>query len=270
MAERAANVFERLFSLAGKTALVTGASGGIGRALAVALAEAGATVALHGRKTQELDETRRQVEAAGGKAFPFAADLKEVEPNRKLVDDVRRATGRLDVLVNCAGMNRRAPLAEATSDDFDTIMAVNLRSAFLLCQAAHPIMKSQGGGKIVNIGSLTSLWGVGGVGVYGMSKMGIASLTRTLAAEWARDNIQVNCLAPGFIMTPLTAQGLWGHPVRRKWILDRVPARRPGTPQDLIGTTLLMASPASDFMTGQVIAVDGGFLAGGWWEPDER
>jgi NAD(P)-dependent dehydrogenase (short-subunit alcohol dehydrogenase family) len=264
------SILDRLFSLHGKTALVTGASGGIGRTLAVALAEAGATVAIHGRKTDELEETRRQIQFAGGTGLPFTAELRDVEPNRKLIDDVRRATGRLDVLVNCAGMNRRAPLAEATADDFDTIMAVNLRSAFLLCQAAHPIMKAQGGGKIVNVGSLTSLWGVGGVGVYGMSKMGMASLTRTLAAEWARDNIQVNCLAPGFIMTPLTEKGLWQDPVRRKWILDRVPARRPGTPQDMVGTTLLLSSAASDFLTGQVIAVDGGFLAGGWWEPDER
>jgi len=263
-------ILDRLFSLRGKTALVTGASGGIGRALAVALAEAGATVAIQGRKAEELDETRRQIDSAGGKALPLEADLREEEPNRQLVADVHGATGRLDVLVNCAGMNRRAPLAEATSDDFDTILDVNLRSPFLLCQAAYPVMKGQGAGKIINVGSLTSDYGLGGVGVYGMSKMGIYSLTRTLAVEWARDNIQVNCLAPGFIMTPLTEKGLWGDPVRRKWILDRVPAKRPGTPQDLVGTTLLLASKASDFLTGQLITVDGGFLAGGWWEPDER
>src|SRR5205814_1258304 len=195
----AGSIFHRLFSLRGKTALVTGASGGIGRAVAVGLAEAGATVAVHGRKQQELAETSRPRDKAGGKAVPFAADLRDVEPNATLIADVHRATGRLDVLVNCAGMNRRAPLAEASADDFDAIMAVNLRSAFLLCRAAHPLMKAQGGGKVVNIGSLTSLWGVGGVGVYGMSKMGMASLTRTLAVESARDNIQVNCIAPRFI-----------------------------------------------------------------------
>jgi NAD(P)-dependent dehydrogenase (short-subunit alcohol dehydrogenase family) len=266
----AGSIFERLFSLRGKTALVTGASGGIGRAIAAGLAEAGATLAIHGRKAQELEETRRLIEKAGAKAIAFAADLHDVAPNQKLIADVHRATGRLDVLVNCAGMNRRAPLAEATADDFDTIMAVNLRSAFLLCRAAHPIMKAQGGGKVVNIGSLTSLSGVGGVGVYGMSKMGMASLTRTLAVEWARDNIQVNCIAPGFIKTPLTEQGVWADPVRRKWILDRVPAKSPGTPDDMVATTVLLASAGSDFLTGQVIAIDGGFLAGGWWEPDER
>ena len=261
------SILERLFSLRGKVALVTGASGGIGRALAVGLAQAGAVVAIQGRKPEELEQTRRQIEAAGAKALPFAADLRDIDPNWKLVEDVHRATGRLDVLVNCAGMNRRAPLAEATADDFDTIVAVNLRSAMLLCQAAYPIMKAAGGGKVINIGSLTSDWGLGGVGVYGMSKMGMYSLTRTLAVEWARDNIQVNCIAPGFIMTPLTEKGLWGDPVRRKWILDRVPARRPGEPKDLVAMTLLLASRGSDFLTGQLIAVDGGFLAGGWWEP---
>ena len=270
MSGRGGSILERLFSLGGKVALVTGASGGIGRALAVALAEAGATVAIQGRKTQELEETRRQIEHAGGKALPFASDLKEVEPNRQLVADVRAAAGRLDVLVNCAGMNRRVPLAQAPAEDFDTIVDVNLRSPFLLCQAAHPVMKAQGGGKVVNIGSLTSLWGLGGVGVYGMSKMGMASLTRTLAVEWARDNIQVNCLCPGFIKTPLTEKSVWADPFKSKWILDRVAARRPGKPEDMVGMALLMASAASDFMTGQVIAVDGGALAGGWWEPDER
>jgi 2-deoxy-D-gluconate 3-dehydrogenase len=270
MPETHKRIVDRLFCLDGKVALVTGASGGIGRALAVALADAGAVVAIHGRRTTELEETRRQIENVGGKALLFSADLQEVEPCRRLVADVHRAAGRIDILVNCAGMNRRAPLAEATADDFDTIMDVNLRSAFVLCQAAHPVMKAQGGGKVVNIGSLTSLTGIGGVGVYGMSKMGMASLTRTLAVEWARDNIQVNCIAPGFIKTPLTAQGVWADPVRKKWILERVPAKRAGTAEDTVGTTLLLASPASDFVTGQVIAIDGGFLAGGWWEPDER
>ena len=148
-------------------------------------------------------------------------------------------------------------------------MDVNLRSAFILCQEAHPVMKSQGGGKIVNVGSLTSLIGVGNVAVYGMTKAALAQLTKTLAVEWAKDNIQVNCLAPGFIKTPLTAKGQWADPHISQWILQRVPARRPGTPEDLIGTALLLCSPASDFVTGQVIAVDGGFLAGASWTKDE-
>jgi gluconate 5-dehydrogenase len=263
-------IFDRLFSLTGKSALVTGGSGGIGRALSVALAEAGAAVAVHGRDEQDLEETGRQIEAAGGRAVILRAELADVEACRKLVADTVRELGRLDVLVNCAGTNRRRPLAEATAEDFDYLMAVNLRSAFILCQEARAVMKAHGGGKIINIGSLTTTWGLGGVGVYGMTKSALGHLTKTLAVEWARDNIQVNCLAPGFIMTPLTEKGLWGDEVRRKWILDRVPARRPGEPEDLLGTALLLASRASDFLTGQVITVDGGLLAGGWWEPDER
>ena len=263
-------ILARLFSLQGKAALVTGASGGIGRALAVALAEAGAAVAVHGRDEQDLEETRRQIEGAGGRAVVLRAELADVNACRGLVTGTVSALGRLDILVNCAGANRRKPLAEATAEDFDFLMVVNLRSAFLLCQEAYPVMKSQGGGKVVNIGSLTTTRGLGGVGVYGMSKSAIGNLSKTLAVEWARDNIQVNCLCPGFIMTPLTQEGVWGDDARRRWILNRVPARRPGLPEDLVGTALLLASRASDFLTGQIITVDGGFLAGGWWDADER
>ena len=263
------SVLDRLFSLRGKVALVTGASGGIGRALAVALGGAGAAVGVHGRDDADLEETREQVEAAGSRAVILEADIADVAACRRLVDDAVRQLGRLDVLVNCAGINFRNPLADATEEEFEKIFAVNLRGLFFLCQAARPVMKAQGGGKIVNIGSLTTSWGLGGVGVYGMTKSAVGHLTRTLAVEWAADNIQVNCLAPGFIVTPLTEKALWGDPHRRKWILDRTPARRPGKPEDLVGTLLLLSSPASDFLTGQIITVDGGFLAGGWWKPED-
>ena len=263
------SVIDRLFSLHGKVALVTGASGGIGRALAVALGGAGAAVGVHGRDEADLEETRKQVETAGGRVAVLKADVADVAACRRLVHDAVRQLGRLDVLVNCAGINFRNPLADATEEEFEKIFAVNLRGLFFLCQAARPVMKAQGGGKIVNIGSLTTSWGLGGVGVYGMTKSAVGHLTRTLAVEWAADNIQVNCLAPGFIVTPLTEKALWGDPHRRKWILDRTPARRPGKPEDLVGTLLLLSSPASDFLTGQIITVDGGFLAGGWWKPED-
>lgn len=262
-------ILDQIFSLAGKTALVTGASGGIGRALAVALGGAGAAVGVHGRDDADLEETRRQVEAAGGRAAVLKADVADVADCRRLIDDIVKRLGRLDVLVNCAGINFRSPLSEATEREFDAIFAVNLRGLFFLCQAAHPVMKSQGSGKIINVGSLTTTYGLGGVGVYGMTKSAVGHLTKTLAVEWAADNIQVNCLAPGFIVTPLTEKALWGDAVRRKWILDRTPAKRPGRPEDLVGTLLLFASRASDFLTGQLVTVDGGFLAGGWWKPEE-
>ncbi len=263
------SLIERLFSLEGKTALVTGASGGIGGDLAVALAEAGAFVGLNGTNVEHLQETAKAIEAAGGRSVILPADLRDVEACKKLIEDANTQLGRLDILWNNAGMNRRKRIEEFTLDDYETIMDVNLRSVLFLSQAAHSVMKAQGGGKIGNIGSMTSFVGIGNVGVYGMSKSAIAQFTKTMAIEWARDNIQVNCLAPGFIKTPLTAQGQWADPHISQWILDRVPARRPGTPADLVGTAVWLSAPASDFVTGQIVAVDGGFLAGGSWLKDE-
>ncbi len=260
------DILHRLFSLKGKTALITGAGGGIGRALAIAFAEAGAVIGAHNRSQDALDETIREVERAGGTAIRLGGDLSDPLACAALVADARAALGRLDILVNCAGMNRRKPIAEVTPDDFDTIMAANLRSAFFVSQSAHAVMRLLGGGKIINIGSLTTLMGLGEVSVYGLTKAGLGQLTKTMALEWARDNIQVNCLAPGFIDTPLTHTSIWGDDKRRTWILDRTPAKRPGLPEDLVGVALLLASPASNFITGQTIAIDGGYLAGGWWD----
>ncbi len=257
---------QQLFSLSGKTVLITGSSSGIGAALAVGLAEAGAIVGVHGGSAEKVAETCRQVEAAGGLAFGFTADLTEVEASRQLMADALAKLGRLDILINCAGMNRRKPVDEVTPDDYDTIMAVNLRSIFFLCQAAHPYFKRQGGGKIINISSINSLYGLGTISVYGASKAGLAQLTRVMAVEWAGDNIQVNGIVPGFIRTPLTEGALWGTPHRAEWLYDRIPMRRPGEPEELVGAALLLAGPASNYMTGATITIDGGFLAGGSWE----
>jgi 2-deoxy-D-gluconate 3-dehydrogenase len=261
-------LLEKLFSLTGKTALITGASGGIGTALAVALAQVGATVGVHGLTAAKVEEACRQVEAVGGKASGFVADLAEVAANRQLIADAVVQLGRLDILINCAGMNRRKPVVEVTPDDYDTIMAVNLRSIYFLCQAVQPHMQAQGGGKIININSLNSTFGLGTVSVYGASKAGLAQITRVMAVEWAKDNIQINGIIPGFIRTPLTEGPLWGVEHRSQWLHQRIPLRRPGEPEDLVGATLLLASPASAYITGTTILVDGGFLAGGSWEND--
>ena len=260
------SLLQRLFSLQGKTALITGAGGGIGRVLALALAEAGALVAIHDVDADLLAESSRAVADTGGEAVSFLADLAEVEHCRRLVREVHDSLGRLDVLVNCAGMNRRALIAAVTEDDYETIMAVNLRSIFFLSQAAYPIMRAQGGGKIINIGSLNAFFGLGTVSVYGMTKGAVTQLTRTMAIEWAKDNIQVNCIAPGFMLTPLTETSLWGDEQKRRWLLGRIPMRRPGQPDELVGITLLLAAGASSYLTGQTIVVDGGVLAGGSWE----
>ncbi len=258
----------RLFSLAGKTALVTGASGGIGRALAVGLAEAGATVGLNGRSLDKLQPVCHAIEEAGAKAMILAADLTDVNDCRRLIAEAYARLGRIDVLVNCAGINRRKPIEAVTEDDYEAIMMVDLRSSFFLCQAVYPIMRKQGGGKIINIGSLNSVYGLDTIAVYGAAKAGLAQITRVMAVEWARDNIQVNSIMPGFIMTPLTEQALWQEERRDRWLRARIPARRPGLPEELVGATLLLASNASSYMTGTTVTVDGGFLAGGSWDQD--
>jgi 2-deoxy-D-gluconate 3-dehydrogenase len=257
---------QSLFGLDGKAALVTGASGGIGRELAIGLAAAGASVAVHGRDLEDLEQTRAAIAEAGGKAVVLPADLIDVAACQSLVESTRSQLGRLDMLVNCAGMNRRKPAAEVSADDFDAIVAVNLRSLFFLSQAAHAVMKPQGGGKIVHVASLTSFIGLGTTSVYGATKAAVAQLAKTQAVEWARDNVQVNCLAPGFIRTPLTDASLWSDDRKRAWLLGRIPAKRPGEPRDMVAALLLLCAPGAAYLTGQTIAVDGGVLAGGSWD----
>ncbi len=262
------SLLQRLFSLEGKAALVTGASSGIGRALACGLAEAGAVVGVHGRDQKRVKETCSMIEKIGGKAFPMIADLIEVENCRELIAHAHADLGRLDVLINCAGANRRKPISEVTQDDFDTIVAVNLRSIYFLSQSAYPIMRAQGGGKIVNIGSINIFYGLDTVSIYGLSKGGVGQLTKVMAVEWADDNIQVNCITPGFFLTPLT-ENLFADEEKAQWFRKRIRVRRPGKPEELVGTTLLLSAGASSYITGQNIIVDGGFLAGGSWIHDE-
>lgn len=260
------SILDELFGLAGKTALVTGASGGIGRSLAVGLARAGALVALNGRSVEQLEETKREIEEAGAKCVLLPGDLVDVTSCQKLIADAHGAMGRLDVLVNCAGMNRRKPIEQVSEDDYDTVCNVNLRAPFFLSKAAHPIMRAQGGGKIIQVASLTSTIALGGTSVYGATKAALAQLAKTQAVEWAKDNIQVNCLAPGFIRTPLTDKPLWQDEHKSRWLLGRIPAKRAGTPEEMVAAVIFMAGAGSSYLTGQLITVDGGVLAGGSWE----
>lgn len=253
-----------LFSLTGRVALVTGASGDIGAAIAEGLAAAGAQVALHGRSEQKLARVLERITVIGGEAQLFTADLADLAAHQPLLQAVQSQFGGVDILVNCAGLNRRMPIDAMTPEVYDEIMGANLRGLFFLTQAVIPSMRARGGGKIVNIGSLTSSMGLADVSVYGMTKSALSQLTKTMAIEYATDNIQVNCLCPGFIKTELTVP-LWSSPTRNRWILERTPAQRPGLPEDLVGMSILMASRASDFMTGQTVFVDGGFMAGSQW-----
>jgi len=261
-------LLERLFSLKGKTALITGASGGIGSTLAIAFAEAGATVGVHGRDTDKVQETCRQVEAVGGKAVPLIADLCDVDACRDLIARANSQMGRLDILINNAATNRRKPISEVTQEDFDFITAVNTRAIYFLSQAAQPIMREQGGGKIVHVGSINIFFSLSTVSVYGMTKGAIAQLTKVMAVEWAKDNIQVNCVTPGFMATQLS-KPIWEDPYKANWLRTRIPQHRPAPPEELVGIVLLLSSQASSYITGQNIVVDGGFMAGGSWYPED-
>nr|WP_309693111.1 glucose 1-dehydrogenase [Armatimonas sp.] len=258
-------ILETLFGLDGKIALVTGASGGIGSAIARAYAEAGATVILNGTRREKLDTLAAEI-GLPDKTVIMPADLSTPEACKGLIAQIESELGRLDILVNNAGINLRKPAADFTEDDYRTILSVNLDGVFFLSQAAYPLMKKNGGGKILQIGSMTSYIGLGNVAVYGMTKSAIAQLSKTLAVEWAKDNIQVNCLCPGFIVTPLTEAGMMSDEKKVKWLLQRIPAHRFGVPDDLVSTALLLVSPASSYITGQLVAIDGGFLAGGSWD----
>lgn len=253
------------FGLEGAVALITGASGDLGCEIAAALSAAGAALALVGRNDVALEKIRRTIGDAGRPVEAFPADLSNIAACRQVVDQTVERFGTLTILVNCAGANQRTPLLEVTPEEYEAIMAVNLRAAFFTSQAAAGVMRASGGGKIINIGSLTCAIGLQDVGVYGASKAGLAQLTKTMAVEWAEHNIQVNCLAPGFFLTGLTEDALWGDERKRRWMLERIPLRRPGKPEDLVGLALLLASPASSYITGQTIMVDGGMLAGSPW-----
>jgi gluconate 5-dehydrogenase len=253
-----------LFALDGKVALITGASGGIGSALARGLAAAGAHVALNGRSVERLDALAEEIADAGGAATSFAADISQFDQIAPLVDAVLARVGRLDILVNCAGINRRMPIEKVTPEVYDEIMATNLRALYFLSQAAVRPMREQGGGKLLHIGSVTAYTGLNDVSVYGMGKSALVQLTKTMALEYAPHNVQVNTLCPGFIATELTVP-LWAPGPRRDWIMQHVPQQRAGRPEDLVGMAIYLASRASDFTTGQSIYVDGGFTAGSTW-----
>lgn len=255
----------RLFALNGKVALITGGGGGLGSAIAEALAGAGAAVMLAGLPGDEgLRRTAEQLAALGYPVGAVEADLADLTHAPTVVGAVLERFGSLDILVNCAGINRRQPILEVSPGIYDAIMAVNLRAVYFLCQAAARAMQANGGGKIINIGSLTSTIGLAEVSVYGCTKAAVAQLTKTMAVEWAQHNIQVNAIAPGFMRTSLS-DALWEDPERRRWMVERIPARRGGQPEELAGLAVLLASPASSYISGQTIYVDGGFLAGSPW-----
>jgi 2-deoxy-D-gluconate 3-dehydrogenase len=248
------------FRLDGKTALVTGASRGLGQALALGLAEAGADIA--GLATSSLDETAQRVQSTGRKFFAITSDLLEATPDqlKEMIARVVLEYGHLDILVNNAGITRRAPLLEFSEQDWDEVIQVNLSAVFFLSQAAARVMVAQGGGKIINIASLLSFQGGILIPSYTASKSGVAGLTRLMANELAAKGVNVNAIAPGYMETDLT-EPLLNNPQRAPSLIERIPAGRWGQPDDLKGIVVFLASQAADYIHGTVIPVDGGWMA---------
>jgi gluconate 5-dehydrogenase len=245
------------FSLSGRRALVTGSSQGIGLALASALAAAGAHVILNGRDRAKLDAAADKLGAIGNVSVDTAAfDVTD----EAAVNSAATAIGAIDILVNNTGINIRGPLVKMTLADWDTVIRTNLTSAFLVARAVAPGMVTRGSGKIINICSLMSELARSTVAPYAAAKGGLKMLTRSMCAEWAQHNLQVNGIAPGYILTDLTAP-LAADPKFDSWIKARTPAGRWGTVADLSGACVFLASPAADFINGQVITVDGGISA---------
>lgn len=247
------------FRLDGKSALVTGAASGLGAAIAVALAEAGASVACHGNR-RPADETSARIRALGRASQSFAADLSQPHGAEQLYDAVRGSMGPPDILVNNAGMIYREAAEDYDPNAWLTVLQVNLNSAFRLCQLAGRPMLERRQGKILNIASLLSFQGGIRVSAYAASKGGIAQMTKALANEWAARNVQVNAIAPGYFRTENTS-ALQQDEIRNRQILDRIPASRWGDPEDLAGAAVFLASPASNYITGEVLVVDGGWMA---------
>jgi 2-deoxy-D-gluconate 3-dehydrogenase len=249
----------KLFDLTGRVALVTGGNGGLGLAMAQGMAACGADIVLSGRNADKAKAALDALAAHGRRAVFVAADISSAEACRKLVAEAAAAFGRLDILVNNAGTSIRKMPETYTDEEWHHVLDTNLTSAFACSQAAYPLMKAQGGGKMINTGSMMSLFGAPYATPYCASKGGLVQMTRALATAWAKDNIQVNAILPGWIDTDLTRNARRQVAGLHEKVEARTPAGRWGVPTDLSGIAAFLASAASDFVTGTAIPVDGGF-----------
>ncbi|MFI7704538.1 SDR family oxidoreductase [Nonomuraea sp. NPDC049480] len=250
-----------LFDLSGRRALVTGSSKGIGEALATGLAEAGAEIVLNGRDPEALERARdRLAERTGAKAHAMPFDVTDPEAVQRAVQELENRVGPVDILVNNTGIQHREPLLQVSAETFERVVHTNLTSAFLVGRAVATGMIERGYGKIVNICSVQTWLARPGIAAYSASKGGLAMLTKGMCAEWAGSGVTVNGLAPGYVITELT-RPLVDDPAFDAWIRGRTPAGRWASVEDLVGTLVWLAAPASDFVNGQVIAVDGGLTA---------
>ncbi len=249
----------RLFDLSGKVAVITGGNGGIGLGMARGMANAGATIVVAGRDAAKNADAVKQLEALGARASAIPVDVLKEDSCRALIADTMKAHGRLDILVNNAGMSIRKQPEDYTLAEWHTVLDSNLTSAFLCSHAVFPVMKKGGSGKIINIGSMMSIFGAPFATAYAASKGGIVQMTRAMATAWAKDAIQVNAILPGWIDTALTRRAREQVSGLHESVLKRTPAGRWGEPSDFAGIAVFLAAAASDFVTGAAITVDGGY-----------
>lgn len=250
-----------LFDLSGKVAVVTGASRGLGQYFGRALARAGADLVITSRDISRLESFQHEIEHLGRRALPVELDVLNEKDIEQMVTAAIDEYGKIDILVNNAGLNIRKPAAEMAWKDWDTVLDTNLKGSFFVAQAVGKRMIERRYGRIINIGSCTCVFGMEGIGPYCASRAGTLGMTRSLAAEWGRHGVTVNCLAPGWFKTAQN-QVLYENKPWVEYITDRIPLGRPGKPDDLDGTVVFLASDASAYVTGQIILVDGGFTTG--------
>ena len=250
-----------LFDLSGQVAVVTGASRGLGQTFGRALARAGADLVVTSRRKEDLAAFVTEIEQMGRRATPVELDVRDEASIRAMVEAAEAAFGRIDILVNNAGCNVRKPALEVTWEDWNLVLDTNLRGSFFVAQAIAKGMVPRGYGRIVNIGSVTSVFGYAGLAPYGASRGGVRQLTMSLADDWGKHGITVNCLAPGWFETAQN-RVLYENKEWVEYLLDRIPLKRPGAPEDLEGAVVFLASEASRYITGQTLLVDGGISTG--------
>ncbi len=249
-----------LFDLKGKVALVTGGNGGLGLGMALGLAKAGADIAIAARNPEKTSDAIKHIQSTGARAISIPTDVTQETEIESMISQTLQQLGRIDILVNNSGVTMRKEPEDLTGDEWDHVLNVNLRACFLASKTVYPHMRDRGSGKIINIGSMTSIFGGGGSGApYSSSKGGIVQLSKSLAVAWAKDNIQSNAILPGWFTTELTAAIPEKQQERYQLISSRIPAGRWGEPDELAGVAVFLASKASDYVTGSVIAVDGGY-----------
>jgi NAD(P)-dependent dehydrogenase (short-subunit alcohol dehydrogenase family) len=252
---------ERLFDLTGKVAIVTGASRGLGQYFGRALARAGADLVITSRNRDSLEPFKREIETLGRRALPLALDVRDYDSIQHMVEGAYAVYGEIDILVNNAGCNVRKPAVDVTWDDWNLVLDTNLRGTFFVAQAVARRMIPRRYGRIINIGSVTAVFGYAGLAPYCASRGGVKQLTMSLADDWGPYGITVNCLAPGWFKTAQNAV-MYEDKEWVEYLCDRIPLKRPGTPTDLDGAVVFLASDASEYITGQTLLVDGGITTG--------